>query len=163
MDDVQHIVKRMNRSRGIDHHSRLAAVGGDQMQRAVQMNARLLMDRNPIGAGFGKGRNVVVGILDHQVAVQRNLRRLPKAGDHGRADGYIGNEVAVHDVHVQQSAAAFDGRLRIGAEPREVRRENRRRELYLPGQSGAPSLLREKRLYAERWELSQLVSRPENT
>src|SRR5216684_3500853 len=157
MDDVQHIVQRMNRSRGINDHSRLAAVRGDQMQRAVQMDARLLMDRNPIGACLGKGRYVVVGVFDHQVAVQRNLRRLPKAGDHGRADRYVGDEVAVHDVHVEQSAAAFDGRLRIGAEPREVRRENRRRELYLPGQSGAPSLLREKRLYAERLELSQLL------
>ena len=47
-----------------------------------------------------------LGFDDHQVAVERQGGRLAQAFDHRRADGDVGNEVAVHHVHVYHRAAA---------------------------------------------------------
>jgi hypothetical protein len=36
----------------------------------------------------------------------------------------IGNEVAIHNIHVENGRSAVDGGLRFGAEPSEISREN---------------------------------------
>ena len=82
------------------------------------------MDGNPIDAGLRKGGNEFVGSFDHQVAIEGHPRDLAKRGDHGRADRKIRNEMAVHDVNVENSGSALDGGLRFFAEPCEVSREN---------------------------------------
>ncbi len=89
----------------------------DQLQRAVQVPASLVVHAHPVGPRIGKGRNELVGILDHQVAVERQLRRLAQAGDDRRSDGDVGHEVAVHDVDMDHRAAAA---LRRGNLVREV-------------------------------------------
>ena len=62
-----------------------------------------LVHRNPVGARIGERRNVLVGILDHQVTIQRQLGHLAQRLHHRRPDGDVGHEVAVHHVHVQQA------------------------------------------------------------
>ena len=115
-----------DRSGGIDDHGGFAAVRADQMERAIQVHAGFLMDGDPVGAGFGEGGDEVVGILDHQVAVERHVADgFAERGDDRRADGDVGDEVAVHDVDVKNGAAAVDGGLRLSAELREVGGENR--------------------------------------
>ena len=49
--------------------------------------------------------------------------------DHRRPDGEVGHEVAVHHVDVQQVGDLRDA-IDLGAEPREVRRQDRRRQLH---------------------------------
>lgn len=88
------------------------------------MDTSFLMHRNPVDAGFRECRDEFVGSFDHQVTIERDPDDLAKRGDHGRADRKIRNEMAVHDVDVENSGSALDGGLRIFAEPREVSGEN---------------------------------------
>ncbi len=88
------------------------------------MDTSFLMDRNPIDAGLRECGYEFVGLFDHQVTIEGDPGDLAKRGDHGRADRKIRNEMAVHDVDVENSGSALDGGLRIFAEPCEVSREN---------------------------------------
>jgi len=109
---------------GVYYHAGFASVGGDQTERAIEMDTGFLMHGNPIDAGFGKCGDEFVGLFDHQVTIEGDPGDLAKRGDHGRADRKIRNEMAVHDVDVENSGSALDGGLRIFAEPCEVSREN---------------------------------------
>jgi hypothetical protein len=58
------------------------------------------------------------------VTIEGDPRDLAKRGDHGRADRKIRNEMAVHDVDVENSGSALNGGLRIFAETCEVSKQN---------------------------------------
>src|SRR5580765_6814326 len=88
------------------------------------MDTGFLMDGNPSDAGFRECGDEFVGLFDHQVAIERDPGDLAKRGDHGRADRKIRNEMAVHDVDVENSGSALDGGLRFFAESCEISREN---------------------------------------
>src|SRR5215510_741608 len=57
---VKHLGEGLDRSRGINHYSRFAAMIGDVLQRPVQMNADLLVDGNPVCSCIGKLRHVAI-------------------------------------------------------------------------------------------------------
>ena len=88
------------------------------------MDTSFLMHGYPIAAGFCECGDEFVGSFDHQVTIEGDPRDLAKRGNHGRADRKIRNEMAVHDVDVENSGSALDGGLRIFAEPCEISREN---------------------------------------
>ena len=88
----------------------LHAVVNDHFQRAVQVRADFVVDADPVGAGLGERGDEIVGVIDHQVAVEGQAGCLANAGYHGRPDGDVGDEVAVHDVDVDGGAAAALGR-----------------------------------------------------
>src|SRR5208283_1722454 len=69
--NVEHFAERLHRSRRIDDHSDQRAVAANQLQRAVQVAANLLMDRNPVCPRIDEGGNILIRILDHQVTVER--------------------------------------------------------------------------------------------
>jgi hypothetical protein len=94
------------------------------MERAIEMDTGFLMDGNPIDAGLREGWDEFVGSFNHQVTIEGDAGDLAKRGDHGGADRKIWNEMAVHDVDVENSGSALDGGLRLFAEPCEVSREN---------------------------------------
>ena len=96
------------------------AVLDDVLEGAVQVAADLLLDGDHVGAGLGEGGDEGVGILDHQVAVERELGDRADGLDHGRAEGDVGDEVAVHDVDVDDGAAAALGRGDFVGEMGEV-------------------------------------------
>ena len=89
------------------------------------MDTSFLMDRNPIDAGFRECGDEFVGLFDHQVTIEGDPGDLAKRGDYRRADRKIWNEMAVHDIDVENGGSTLDGGLRIFAEPCEVSRENR--------------------------------------
>jgi hypothetical protein len=66
----------------------------------------LVVDAHPVGPGLGKGGNELVRILDHQVAIERQLGHLAQALDHWRPNGDVGHKMPVHHVHVDGRAAA---------------------------------------------------------
>ena len=72
---------------GIEHDARFHAVVGDQLQGAVQVGAGLVVDADPVGAGLGERGNEFVGVLDHQVAVERQAGGLAQALDHRAGQG----------------------------------------------------------------------------
>ena len=96
------------------------------MQRAVQMHAGFLVHRNPVGPGLGKLRNELVRILDHQVAIERQIGRFAQRLHQRRAHGEIGHKMAVHDVHMDDGAAAFGGALDLVRQMGEISRQNSR-------------------------------------
>src|SRR5438105_88481 len=71
--NVENLSQRFHRGGRVDDYTRLCAVVFNVMQGAVQVYACLLMHRNPVRSGLYKIRDVLVGILDHQVTVKRQI------------------------------------------------------------------------------------------
>lgn len=99
-------------------------------ERAVQVWQDFSVHRDDGRAGLGECIQVTVGIGDHQVYVERQLRHPVKGGDDGHPDRDIGHEMTVHDIDVDEvGPACLDARDRLG-EAREVGRQNRRRDAH---------------------------------
>src|ERR1700745_3926065 len=124
MNQRENLIEGVDWGGGVYYYAWFASMGGDQTERPIEMDTSFLMDRNPIDAGFRERGDESVGLFDHQVTIEGHPRDLAKRGDHGRADRKIRNEMAVHDVDVENSGSALDGGLRLFAEPCEVSREN---------------------------------------
>ena len=97
----------------------------DVRQRAVQVPASLVVHAHPVRPRIGKRGNKLVGILDHQVAVQRQLRGLAQAFTTGGPIVILGTKCPSMmstwiTVPPPRSAAATSS-----AEVRKVRRKNR--------------------------------------
>ena len=121
MDDVEDFVECVDWCSGIDNHGRFASVRTDEMEGAIEVDAGFLMHGNPGGASPGEGFDEVVGIFDHQVTIERDVADgFAQRGDHRRADGDVGDEMAVHDVDMEDGAAGVDGGLGLDAELGEV-------------------------------------------
>ena len=58
------------------------------------------MHGDDVGAGLGEVGQEAVGRLDHQMHIQRQLRRLAQGCHDGRADGNVRHEMTVHHIHV---------------------------------------------------------------
>ena len=56
MDHGQDIDDEVDPRGRIEDHARLHAVVKDQLQRAVQVRAGLVVDADPVGARLGEGR-----------------------------------------------------------------------------------------------------------
>ena len=87
------------------------------------------MHADPVGPGIGKGGDELVGVLDHQVAIEGQVGRLAQALHHRRPEGDVGHKMPVHDVHVDDRAAAPLGRGDLVGKPRKIRRQNRWKQL----------------------------------
>ncbi len=85
------------------------ALVADEAQGAVQVRAGLLMDQDVVGAGADELGGVLIGVGNHEVNVQLEARNLADGLDHRDSDADIGDEVAIHDIDVQEaSAGALD-------------------------------------------------------
>jgi len=88
------------------------------------MDTSFLMHGNPSNASFRECGDEFVGSFDHEVTIKRDLGDLAKRGDYRRANRKVRNEMAVHDVHVENGGSGLDNSLRVFAEPCEVSGEN---------------------------------------
>ena len=114
----------------------------DQMQGSIEMPAGFLVHRYPVDSGFGKCGNEVVRILNHQVAVQRQLGNLPQRLHHRRPDREVGNEVPIHNIDMDDAGSASAGGDHLLAQPRKISRKNRRSQFdQNPGASKTAFLL----------------------
>ena len=75
--------------------------GADGAQGADRGVHRLGVDGHVARAGLGVLRRPPFRLLDHQVTVERQGGVLEQRLDHGQAEGEVGHEVVVHDIHVQ--------------------------------------------------------------
>ena len=112
--------ERLDRGGRVDDDAGQHVVFDDVLEGAVQVAADLLMHGDHVGAGLGEGGDEGVGVLDHQVAVERQLGDGAQGLDHGRAEGDVGDKVAVHDIDVDDGAAAALGRGDFVGEMGEV-------------------------------------------
>ncbi len=88
------------------------------------------MKGDRVGAGLGKGLDLALGLLDHQVDVERTAGCVnpicDRAGDQ-RPNRYRRHEVPVHHVDVDHPGAGAEDFVYLSPEPGEVGREDRRR------------------------------------
>ena len=94
------------------------------MEGAIEMDAGFLVDGDPISPGFGKCGDEVIRPLNHEMAIERNLRGFAKRGYDWGADRDVRDEMAVHHVHMENGGSPFDGGLGLRAEASEVSRED---------------------------------------
>ena len=90
----------------------------------MQVGAGLVMDADPVGPRLGEGGDEFIGVIDHQMAVERETGGFPQAGDDRRSQGQIGDKVAVHDIDVDGGAAAPLGRGDLIGQAGKIRRED---------------------------------------
>ena len=86
------------------------------------------VDRDAVGAGPRDLGHVPLGPLDHQVDVQDPARPVDLVGDgrdDQRTEGDWRHEVAVHDVDVDDPGAGRHHLLNLGAQTREIGRQDR--------------------------------------
>ena len=109
------------------------------MKSAVKMDAGFLVNGDPVGAGFGEGRDELIGIFDHEVAIECDAGKgFAERGNDGWTDGDVGDEVAVHDVEMENGAATIKRSAGVSGEIGEVGGEDggdefdRRRQLRVP-------------------------------
>ena len=94
------------------------------MQRAIQMYARLLMHRHPIRPRVSKGRDELVRVLDHQMAIERQFCCFAQRLYNRRANCEIRNEVSVHDVDMNDTRATLGCGAYLFTESSEISRKN---------------------------------------
>jgi hypothetical protein len=66
----------------------------------------------------------MIGMLDHEVNIERELRELAHRRDHGRPEGNVVHEVAIHDVEMEPVGAGFFGAPDFVRELGEISGEN---------------------------------------
>ena len=71
------------------------------------------MNRDRVCAGFDKTRRVMIGMLDHEMNVERKLCLFAHGRDHGRAKRNVVDEMAIHDVEMDPIGAGFFNALRF--------------------------------------------------
>src|SRR5277367_1307103 len=100
----------------------------DQVEGAIQMAARFLMHGDPINSGFGEGPDVLVWILYHEMAIERQPGCFAERFHYRRANREIGHKMTVHDIDVDEAGATGRGLLDLIRQMGEVGRKYRRCE-----------------------------------
>ena len=72
----------------------------DLLHGPVQVNAPFLVNDERVRTGLGEGFEKLVGVVDHEMHFEGQPRDGPQPLDDDRAEGQVGNEVAVHYVDV---------------------------------------------------------------
>jgi len=88
------------------------------------MAAGFIMHADPVGSGISKCRNELVGVLDHQVAIERQAGGFAQALDDRRSNGDVGNKMPIHDVDVDDRATASLGCGNVICQVGEISRED---------------------------------------
>jgi len=78
MNQRKNLVEGVDRCGWVYHYPWLTTVGSNELERAIEMDARFLMHRDPVDAGLGKRWDELVGAFDHEVAIERDLGDLAK-------------------------------------------------------------------------------------
>ena len=95
----------------------------------MQVRRRLDLDEDAVGAGVGELVDLALGALDHEVDLEDRARVVDLVAqglDDDRPHRDRRDEVAVHDVDVDDLGAGLEHRADLLAEPREVGGQDRR-------------------------------------
>ena len=92
-------------------------------QRVPEMGVRIAL-----GASAGEVGHERIDRRDHQMHVEGQRRVRPQCFHHARPDGEIRHEVPIHDVNMEVIGAGSGDRAHFLAEPREIGRQDRRRD-----------------------------------
>ena len=104
-------------------HARLVYLPDDTMQ----VRTSLVVHVHEISAEGLDLINKLLGLHNHEVHVERLLANARHMLQHGKAEGYVGHEDAVHDVDVEPVGTALVEPLHLGLEIGEIGSKQRRR------------------------------------
>ena len=65
------------------------------------------MDGNDIGARLEKRFDIAIRVRNHQMDIKREFGHFSQTRDNGRTHGDVGNEIAVHHVHMNPVRTGF--------------------------------------------------------
>jgi hypothetical protein len=65
VNERENLVEGVDWSGGVYYYAGFASMGGDQTERAIEMDTGLLMDGDPIRASRGEHGYEIVGALNH--------------------------------------------------------------------------------------------------
>src|ERR1700722_14279438 len=124
MDHGQNLDQEVDPGSRVDDYRGFHVMLGDELQGAVQVAAGFVLHADPAGAGSRKLFDELIGILNHQMAVEWQVgypaQRLDDRGSHSE----VGNKVTIHDVDMDNRAAAALGGLNFRGQLREIGRED---------------------------------------
>ncbi len=121
-------LERARRSRRTQDDAGFDAQPLDGRDAALGVRQHFDVHRQHVCAGLDETRGISIGIGNHQVNVERQLRHPFDSLHHGLADADVRHEVAVHHVDMDQVGSTAFGGGDGGSEGREVCRQNGRRE-----------------------------------
>ena len=90
----------------IDHDRRLHSMLLNQFQRAMQMAACFIMHAHPIRSRLRQRGDKLVRVLNHQMAIERQIGHFAQRRNHGRTHRNVGHEMPIHHIHMDDSSAA---------------------------------------------------------
>ena len=103
----------------------------NEIDRAIDMAARLGMKADDIGARLRKIGDDAIDRAHHEVHIDRHLHvRTDRRADE-RPDGQVGHVMIVHHVEMDDIGARGDDIANLLAQTREVRRKNARGDTKL--------------------------------
>jgi hypothetical protein len=73
-----------------------------------------------VRAGFDKTRQIMIGVLDHQMHIERKFRLLAHKIDNHRAERNVVDEVTVHDIAMDPIGAGFLDGVDFLGQAREI-------------------------------------------
>src|SRR3990170_3750087 len=116
----------------IERHSDTEPESARMRDRPSWLIAGFDVEGDAVATRLRYGLEVTFWLTHHEVAVQSSSPSAHQGRDRGeddRADGDLGDEVAVAGVEVEDPRAHVDQQAELLAEPREVRRIDRRLDL----------------------------------
>ena len=137
VDQVEDVGDRSHRRGGIEGDARPGAQFGDAPEGAVQVTTGLGVDDDELAARFHEPGQQPVGLVHHEVGLERDLHQRADGGDHVRPEGQVGNEAPVHHVPLDPVHAGLLEGSHLVAEAGEVGREDGRDDADGRGIHGA--------------------------
>ncbi len=156
---------RLERGARLDRQPGLRTGGPDVAGDPDRILGGLRVEGDVVGAGLGVRRRPTLRVLDHQMAVERDVGRLQQALHDRQTQGQVRHEVVVHDIDVQPVGAGgtrLGDRRRLVGEIREVRGQDGRGRSWARYQRCTwwTSVGREGRCGRKRPGVSDSVGRP---
>ena len=71
------------------------------------------MNGDRIRAGFDEPRRVMIGMLDHEMNIERKFRLFAHGRDNGRAKRNVVDKMSIHDVEMDPIGAGGFNALRF--------------------------------------------------
>ena len=115
--ETENVFDRLDRARRVEYGASFLAEVVDLREDLMECvrGGRLRVDENMIGAGLRKGDEMALRLDDHQMHIERLLRRAAHRLDDQRPDRDIGHEAAIHNVDMNPvGARSVDGANFVG-------------------------------------------------
>ncbi len=148
VDEVEHVGDLVERGGRVEGDGGLGAELGDRAEHPVEVDARLGVHDEPLATGLDVQMGEAIGLLDHEVGLERDAQQRSHRGDDVGTEGEVGHEPPVHHVELHAiDAGLLEGHAGV-AEMGEVDRQDRRGDLDRAGRVHRSTLPRPRTIGA---------------